>query len=84
MSRDQELPATIVAKIDAALLAKAEPRYRKVAFIVASVMGSIPEAPELPDIYYAQRIAHLVESGLLEARGNLRRMRFSEVRLKSP
>ncbi|WP_425530461.1 DUF3658 domain-containing protein [Xanthomonas oryzae] len=35
----------------------------------------------MPDIFYAQRIRHLVSAGHLEASGNLNRMRFSEVRL---
>lgn len=71
-----------VKRIDDALLGKASPTFLKVAYIVGSVMRSLPDRPEgVPDVYYAQRVAKLVEAGLLEARGNLRRMRFSEVRL---
>ena len=79
-----QLPAELVARIDQALLAKAEPRFRKVAYIVGAVMTSFRDIPyRIPDVYYAQRIAKLAEAGLLEAAGNLRRMRFSEVRLPS-
>ena len=43
--------------------------------------------PELPDVFYSGRIfyskpfGHLAAAGLIEAAGNLNRMRFSEVRL---
>src|SRR5579872_816522 len=78
------LPKELVARIDEALLAKAQPEFRKVAYIVGSVMGSIRDLPEgLPDVYYERRVAKLVEAGFLESQGNLRRMRFSEVRLPS-
>jgi TPR repeat protein len=40
--------------------------------------------PGLPDVYFAQRIIHLVDTGALESQDNLRRMRFSEVRKPSP
>jgi hypothetical protein len=39
--------------------------------------------PNVPDVYYAQRVCHLVEVGKLESQGNLAFMRFSEVRLPS-
>ena len=37
--------------------------------------------PDVPDIYYAQRVRHLVEVGKLESQGDLHYMRYSEVRL---
>jgi hypothetical protein len=37
--------------------------------------------PGLPDLYYAERIRALVTRGLLLAEGNLKFMRYSEVRL---
>jgi len=35
----------------------------------------------VPDVYYARRVAELVAMGKLEAQGDLRRMRFNEVRI---
>jgi hypothetical protein len=35
----------------------------------------------IPDLFYAQRIRHLIASGQLESQGNTTSMRFSEVRL---
>src|SRR5262249_6607697 len=79
------LPAELVTRIDNALLAKANHRFHKVARIVAEVRQSFSDGPSgIPDVYYARRIAKLVKDGLLESQGNLRRMRFSEVRRPSP
>jgi len=74
-----------IARIDAALLAHTTKAFHKVAKIVSLAMKSIPDAPEnVTDCFYAQRIAHLVRSGQMQSQGNLRRMRFSEVRLPNP
>ncbi len=71
--------------MDDALLAQAGLRFQKVARIVGHVMRSFSqELSGIPDSYYAQRVAKLVKAGLLESRGDLRRMRFSEVRRPGP
>lgn len=76
------LSAEMIVKIDAALLAQAGPRDRKVAAIVGrTMMDPSVRVPGLPDLYYAQRVKALVERGLLIAEGNLDYMRYSEVRL---
>lgn len=73
--------AADIAMIDAALLAHVGANWRKVAMVVAQAMTDVRGMfPEVPGVYYAQRVASLVERGLVEAVGNLRRMRFSEVR----
>jgi hypothetical protein len=68
--------------IDQALLAETTTQFRKVAFVVARVICSQlgEQLPEIPDVFYAQRVIRLVKLGQLEAQGNLRRMRYSEVR----
>jgi hypothetical protein len=71
-----------VVEIDDALLSHAELQWRKVALIVARTMRQLRDTqPELPDVYYAMRVADLVRRGHLESQGRLQRMRFSEVRL---
>ncbi len=71
-----------IKKIDQALLSNSSQNWSKVARIVGSVMLNHAERiPGIPDIYYAQRICHLVEQGMLEAQGNLAYMRYSEVRI---
>jgi Protein of unknown function len=68
--------------IDAALVSHAKPSWLKVARVVHDALGSggfviTDEVVRL----HVRRVAALVEVGSLEAQGNLRRPRFSEVRL---
>ena len=54
----------------------------KVACIVGMTIGGLSEKfPNIPDVYYAQRVRRLVAVGELESQGNLEYMRYSEVRL---
>ncbi len=70
-----------VKQLDAALLSNTSESWRKVAFVVGKTMLKHQRGRELrvPDVYYSERVRVLVERGLLESVGNLRRMRFSEV-----
>lgn len=72
-----------IAAIDRELLNASDPHWRKVARLVATAMtDDWPNKPDgIADVYYAQRVARLVQLGKLESQGDLRRMRFSEVRL---
>jgi hypothetical protein len=70
-----------LTEIDEAILGNTDTNWRKVARVVGSVMISLEGKHKgWPDIFYAQRVKSLVESGLLESRGNLKRMRHSEVK----
>ena len=70
--------------IDEALLASSASSWRKVARVVGTAMIELDmQFPRVPDGYYAQRVATLVQAGKLQAQGNLDHMRFSEVRLAS-
>lgn len=76
------LPEDMVHKIDEALLKVVSENWRKVARIVGTVMVYEKWLPDgIPDLYYAQRVRHLVDAGFLEAAGDLRMMGRSEVRL---
>ncbi len=70
-------------EIDQMILSFAHAKYnRKVARIVGSAMSSLSNRVHgIPDVFYAQRVAQLVRQGLLVAEGNLKYMRYSEVRL---
>jgi len=71
-------------RIDECLLSHAGSKWYKVARVVAHTMKDLErEFPEIPATFYGLRIKHLVESGAIEAAGNLNRMRHSEVRLPS-
>ncbi len=71
-------------RIDRVVLAVAEPRWQKVAMIMAKTMradGTGVADDEEGHRIIASRIRALVECGHLEVQGDLRRPRFSEVRL---
>jgi Protein of unknown function len=73
-----EAPSEI-EDIDRELLDAASAQFQKVAAIVGRVWSKRKDQP-LPDVFYAQRVIRLVKLGKLEAQGDLRRMRYSEVR----
>jgi hypothetical protein len=74
-----------LAEIDAALLRACSPRSRKLAMVIATAMHDLPQRIDgLPDVFYAKRVSAMVASGKLAAIGDLRRMRYSEVRLVAP
>jgi len=69
-------------EIDKAILQHTSDLWRKVAMIVGLTMMDLESrVGGIPDIFYSQRVQHLVEKGLLESEGDLSRMRFSEVRV---
>ena len=69
-------------EMDRVLLAQSAPTWRKVARVVEMTIGELSERiPNVPDIYYAQRVRRLVAVGELESQGNLEYMGYSEVRL---
>lgn len=69
-------------EIDEALLDAAGKNWRKVAMVVAVSMQNLPNRVEgIPDVFYSQRVARLVEQGYLISQGNLKSMRFSEVKV---
>jgi pimeloyl-[acyl-carrier protein] methyl ester esterase len=68
--------------IDREILAQSARSWRKVARVVGQAIDKLSaRIPDVPDIYYAQRVRHLVEIGKLESQGDLHFMRNSEVRL---
>ncbi len=74
------LSATEISAIDTCLLSVASPCYQKMAKVVGfAVLRSAVSS--VPDVFFAQRVAALVDRGLLIARGDLERMRYCEIRL---
>ena len=67
--------------IDAAILANSSNRRLKVARVVTATEDALRNRyPELSYLSYAQRLIRLAEEGRLESQGNLKHIRFSEVR----
>jgi hypothetical protein len=80
--KKSELKTADLARIDSCLMSFIPDRYSKVAFVIGQAMLKLKdEYPGLPDKFYASRIKHLAAIGVIEAVGNLDRIRFSEVRL---
>jgi len=78
------LTAADVAAIDAAILSKLSSHWQKTALVIAISMYAYPDRyDDIPDVYYGQRVLALAQQGLLEASGDLRKWRFSEVRATS-
>lgn len=71
--------------IDLVLLAQITDQWRKVAYVVGTTMTLIDreQLGGRNDLYFAKRVAGLVEKGLIESAGNLSSMRYCEVRLSS-
>lgn len=85
-SEQLELVGTLsddeLREIDQALLSSSGKQYRKVAMVIAMAMGSLEHRVKgIPDIFYSQRVSYLVDQGRLVSQGNLKRMRYSEVKL---
>ena len=76
------LSSSELESIDAALLSNCNNQWRKVARVVGTtMMEDVHRIEGIPDLFYAQRIESLVEKGVLLFQGNLRSLRFSEVKL---
>jgi Protein of unknown function len=74
MSLDEE--------IDTAILSHVTHQWRKVARVVgAAMMTRAERVPGVNDLYYAKRVALLVEKGLIEADGDPMQIRECEIRL---
>lgn len=70
-----------VAAIDQAVLSALTSQWQKTALVVAHAMYAYPDRfDDIPDVFYVLRLLQLASDGLLSAQGNLRRLRFSEVR----
>jgi hypothetical protein len=68
--------------IDALILSTAVRQWRKVAFIIGTVLMTYRKsAAETNEDIIADRVRALVDAGKLESQGNLNRWRHSEVRL---
>jgi len=76
------LNSSQLERIDTLLLSNCGNQWRKVARVVGTTMMDDDKIIEgIPDVFYAQRVASMVEKGILLSQGNLKSMRFSEVKL---
>lgn len=78
-----QLGGDALRAINDALGTCAQHRWLKVARVVADALraGGFPVSDDAYARLHARRVISLVDSGILEAKGDLRRPRWSEVRL---
>src|SRR5262245_37317395 len=68
--------------IDACILSHCADCFYKVARIMGRTENELVDRfPKLSYVFYTQRLKHLVDTGRLDAAGDVFKMRFSEVRL---
>jgi len=72
-----------IKEMDQALLSNASSEWCQVARIVTTTMIELDNGRGLPNVYFAERIEHLVREGVLESKEDLTRTRVSEVRFKT-
>jgi hypothetical protein len=77
-----ELSEETIGHIDRALLSNATTKWSRTDRIVLATMIELDNGMGLPNVYFFERMGHLVKEGLLEAQGDLTSTRSSEVRLK--
>lgn len=77
-----KLTESDLEKIDKAILKNSSHQWRKVARVVGQTLLEFQsDFPGVPDIFYSERIELLVNSGALQSQGNLKKMRYSEIKL---
>ena len=81
--RDVSLPPSVTeTELDEAILATTERNWRKMAYIVGTIVEHFKRrATQLDAEIAAARIQELAKRGRIESQGDLRKWRFSEVRL---
>jgi len=65
---------------DAKLLSTSRSRWQKVAYVVGVTMSELTDIEGIPDTYFLHRIRSLVNEGILESAGDLKHLRYCEVR----
>lgn len=71
--------------VDALILGKCTTRWSKVAMIVGDCLDEFEaKFPQLPYVYMPIRMLELEDHGVLEIRGDVMAMRYSEIRLRGP
>jgi DNA-binding transcriptional ArsR family regulator len=80
---DLKLTSVPLTYFDAELLRRIRPTFLKSARIIGDVMSRSWDADiyDVSDFFLSRRLMALAKAGLIESQGDLRRMRYSEVRL---
>ena len=77
----QKLSEEEIRKIDIVIIRLVETRWRKFAYIIGLAMRELGSAfPELPDIYFANRLRLFAKDDKYEVQGYTENMRYAEIR----
>ena len=79
LARVAQLSHEQVEAIDSALSSQCTASWRKVSHVVGFALEQL-RLPGIPDVFFALRVREHIALGRLEGRGDLTRMRYSEVR----
>jgi len=78
----EQLSDSEIELIDSLLIGLCSNKFQKVAKVVGNfIQQSGAETRKLPDVFLANRVYELVNSGTLEYQGFLNHMRYCEVRI---
>ena len=72
-----------LARLDSYILSNTNGRWQKVAMVVGGALIESEdngEFTEVSDVVFGMRVELLVEKGILLSRGNIRKMRCSEIK----
>lgn len=79
----EALTTAEIETIDQWIMSSVEEKWKKIALIAARAIEKSEEEGallEVPDVFFAMRVHHFCDLGILELRGDRSRMRYSEVR----
>jgi hypothetical protein len=77
-----KLSETDIKIIDAAIMENITEQWRKVARVIGTTMIDLEDKfYGIPDLFYGKRVRALRAKELFESQGDLKKMRYSEVRL---
>ena len=71
-----------IALIDNTLYEHTTAQWQKIAMVVGMSLTLQEQFPELDDVKLLIRVHHLISANILESQGNIKTMRFSEVKRK--
>ena len=80
--RVSQLSEQDLSEINKLILSNSSKHWRKQAMVISKTMRELESRfPEIPDTFYAECVSKLAREGHLESQGNLKYIRFSEIRL---
>lgn len=78
----EKLSSSDLGVIDDLLIENIGDEWIKSSFLIGGVMLKVPdEYEDLPDVFYSTRLALFEQQGLIEVKGDLKKMKHCEIRI---